>query len=70
MSIPQFRSDIKLLQQARDDYRIYADALVRGDTATCVRIEKKYGLYGLPPEKVSIELFEIGAPGLAAGRAN
>lgn len=34
----------------------YHDAMVRGDTDTCIRIEQKHGLFGYPPEIVSVAL--------------
>lgn len=69
MSIPG-KTDKKLAEDAREDLRTYTAAMQRGDTAACVKIEKKYGMYGLSPEKVSNELFEIGAPALQSGRVN
>ena len=34
----------------------YVNAMNRGDLNACIRIEKEHGLYGYPPELVSIGL--------------
>lgn len=39
----------------------YAHALRMGDHARCIQIEEQAGLYGLPPELVSLGLSEIEA---------
>lgn len=39
----------------------YAKALRDGDHARCIRIEEEAGLYGYPPELVSLGLVEIEA---------
>lgn len=59
--IQQMTSD---LHRAWDiDYpplsKLYADALRDGDHARCIQIEERNGLYGLPPEIVSIGLAAI-----------
>lgn len=38
------------------DAKKYHEAMVRGDTDTCIRIEQKHGLFGYPPEMVSVSL--------------
>lgn len=43
----------------------YSAALVSGDTETCVEIELAYGLYGFPPELVSVGLVALDAGGSA-----
>lgn len=37
----------------------YSDAMIDGDHARCIRIEEAHGLYGLPPELVSLGLAAI-----------
>jgi hypothetical protein len=39
----------------------YAYAMRDGDHARCIRIEEQAGLYGLPPELVTLGLIEIEA---------
>lgn len=36
--------------------KTYTNAMLRGDTNTCVRIEENHGLYGYPPELVCVGL--------------
>ena len=36
------------------DSERYVKAMIKGDTALCVLLEELYGLYGYPPELVSI----------------
>lgn len=37
----------------------YADAMREGDHARCIQIEQRQGLYGWPPEIVSVGLAAI-----------
>lgn len=39
----------------------YAQAMRMGDHAHCIQIEEQAGLYGLPPELVTLGLAEIEA---------
>lgn len=34
----------------------YAKAMIRGDTATCISIERVHDLFGYPPDLVSVGL--------------
>jgi len=43
--------------------KAYAEAMVRGDTDACLRIEQAHGLYGYPPELVSAGLAAIDQGG-------
>jgi hypothetical protein len=41
---------------AQEDYKKYARAMKEGHINTLVEIEINYGLYGLPPDAVSVGL--------------
>jgi hypothetical protein len=45
--------DIIQARRDRDDYYL---AMIKGDSATCIVIEEKYGLHGYQPELVSVGL--------------
>jgi hypothetical protein len=47
--------------EARADLAAYTACMMRGDENGCNRIEAKYGLFGLSPQRVSEELAEIAA---------
>lgn len=38
---------------------IYTAAMIHGDADTCIRIEEAHGLFGYPPEMVSVALKAI-----------
>lgn len=38
---------------------IYTAAMIHGDLDTCIRIEEAHGLFGYPPEMVSVALKAI-----------
>jgi len=61
MTFPIAQSDSELEAQARVDLTKYIACMMRSDTDGCIAIEKRYGLYGLSPQQVSEELFEIAA---------
>jgi len=42
--------------EAVADREAYSKAMIRNDLNTCVAIEQRYGLYGYPPELVSVGL--------------
>jgi hypothetical protein len=42
--------------EAIADRDAYSKAMIRNDLNTCVDIEQRYGLYGYPPELVSVGL--------------
>lgn len=42
--------------EAVADREAYSKAMIRNDLNTCVVIEQRYGLYGYPPELVSVGL--------------
>lgn len=44
------------LDQARADLVAYAKTLITGNTDAAIRIEKRYGVFGYPPQIVSIAL--------------
>lgn len=44
------------IQSALADREAYSKAMIRNDLHTCVEIEQRYGLYGYPPELVSVGL--------------
>lgn len=44
------------------DLAAYTKWLGRGETDACIRIEKKYGLFGHTPEAVSTILAEMAKP--------
>lgn len=44
------------VDRARADLVAYAKALVTGNTEAAIRIEKRYDLFGYPPQIVSIAL--------------
>ena len=46
----------------------YSKAMIAGDSDTCIRIEQKHEMFGLPPELVSIGLAAIDS-GLDADAA-
>jgi hypothetical protein len=46
---------------ASKDLARYMTCMMRADISGCIRIEKKYGLYGLSPQQVTEELAEIAA---------
>lgn len=55
--------------EAMQDLAMYGRAMARLDGhATCCRIEQKYGLFGYPPELVSVGL-RAAADGLDAEEA-
>jgi hypothetical protein len=46
---------------ASKDLARYMIRMAVGDTDACIRIEKRYGLFGLSPQQVAEELAEIAA---------
>jgi len=44
------------IEQARADRDLYSRAMIRNVTHICTQIEQRYGLYGYPPELVSVGL--------------
>jgi hypothetical protein len=44
------------IAQAVADYATYHRALLAGADEACIRIEERYGLFGYPPEIVSVGL--------------
>lgn len=46
---------------ASRDLAHYTICMMQGNIHGCIRIEKKYGLYGLSPQEVTEELAEIAA---------
>jgi hypothetical protein len=46
---------------ASKDLARYMVRMAVGDIDACIRIKKKYGLYGLSPQQVAEELAEIAA---------
>ena len=44
------------IEQAVADVATYHRALLAGADGACLRIEEKYGLFGYPPEIVSVGL--------------
>jgi hypothetical protein len=55
-------TDEELITEIRSDMAAYTARLLSGNTAGCVQIEQKYGLYGLSPQQVSEQLHEMTLP--------
>ena len=55
-------SDAEVCAEIEADRVAYTKHLARNETDACIRIEKKYGLFGLSPEHVSNELAEMAKP--------
>lgn len=51
--------DAEVAEEIRSDAMAYVKHLADANTNACVRIEKKYGLFGLTPEMVSKTLAEM-----------
>lgn len=47
------------MNDAKQDYADYAKAIRQGNFDACVAIEQRHGLYGYPPDLVSIGLSAI-----------
>ena len=62
-------TDDEFTSIARADLARYAACMICGDIRGCIRIEKKYGLFGLSPQHVSEELAEIAASDEIGGGA-
>ena len=58
MTFPTGTED-DISSQARADLAAYIGYMVHADIAGCIKIEKRYGLYGLSPQRVSEELAKI-----------
>jgi hypothetical protein len=55
-------SDAEVCAEIEADRVAYTKHLGRNEIDACIRIEKKYGLFGLSPEHVSSELAEMAKP--------
>lgn len=55
-------ADAEVAAEIRADAVAYTRHLIAANTDACIRIEKKYGLYGLSPQQVSEHLAEMSKP--------
>lgn len=55
-------SDAEVSAEIATDLAAYTKWLARGETDACIRIEKKYGLFGHTPEAVTTILAEMAKP--------
>lgn len=51
--------EAEVAEEIRADALAYVKHLVDGNEQACIRIEEKYGLFGLTPEMVSTTLAEM-----------
>jgi len=56
------RSDAELCAEIDADRIAYLQHLMQGNVDACIRIEKRWGLFGLSPQQVSEQLAELSKP--------
>jgi hypothetical protein len=54
--------DAEVSAEIAADLAAYTKHLARGEFDACIRIEKKYGLFGLSPQMVSEQMAEMAKP--------
>lgn len=55
-------ADAEVEAEIAGDLKAYTKHLAAADTDACIKIEKKYGLFGLPPQIVTEQLAEMATP--------